>query len=367
MSNIHIKSLNIEAFRGIKNLKLEDFTGINIFSGINNSGKTSILEILQTSGNPCSPYFWTNFDRIGETSSTAFEQILNLYPSTEKNFRIAYSKDDDLNGSSSIELKADVTKEKTTKREYCREAHIECEPGEEYFEAEMIKIHTDFIYNGKLADSFKVYNVTRFDSFIEEIEKPYKQYKTLYVPSNVNYDINPFITEIFSNNESHKELISVLQLFDNDIIDIVPTVREYPIPFSLKNSYQIRSKKFGKLVPFGIYGDGVRKAFHFVVAVLATKNGILLIDEFETAIHTSVMDKLFTWIFEACKKFNVQLFMTTHNKEALQKVLALNDKKEFNNDITLYTLYKIDGKNVVRRLSAERAIEADKNFGQELR
>lgn len=367
MSNIHIKSLNIEAFRGIKNLKLEDFTGINIFSGINNSGKTSILEILQTSGNPCSPYVWTNFDRIGETSSTVFEQILNLYPSTEKDFRIAYSKDDDLNGSSSIELKADVTNIKTTKSEYCKEAHIECEPGEEYFEAKMIKLHTDFIYNGNLEDSFDVYNVSRFDSFVENVEKSYTKYKTLYVPSNVNYDINPFITEIFSNNESHKELISVLQLFDDDIIDIAPTVREYPIPFSLKNSYQIRSKKFGKLVPFGVYGDGVRKAFHFVVAVLATKNGILLIDEFETAIHTSVMDKLFTWIFEACKKFNVQLFMTTHNKEALQKVLALNDKKEFNNDITLYTLYKIDGKNVVRRLSAERAIEADMNFGQELR
>jgi AAA15 family ATPase/GTPase len=367
MGNIHIKSLNIESFRGIKNLKLENFTGINLFSGINNSGKTTILEILQTSGNPCSPYVWTNFDRAGETSNPIFERMLDLFPASEKELVIAYSKDDDINGLSSIKLKAELNKVKSTKREYCKEAHIECEPGEEYLEAEMIKLHTDFYYNDKLEDSFKVFNVTRFDSFIENVEKPYEKYQTLYLPSNINYEINPFITKIFSDNQSHKELVSVLQLFDDDIIDIVPTVREYSVPFSLKNSYQIRSKKFGKLVPFGIYGDGLRKAFYFVVAVLATKNGVLLIDEFETAIHTSVMDSLFMWIFKACKENNVQLFMTTHSKEALQKVLALNSIPEFKEDVTLYTLYKIDGKNLARRLSAERAIEAAENFGQELR
>ena len=45
----------------------------------------------------------------------------------------------------------------------------------------------------------------------------------------------------------------------------------------------------------------------------------------------------------------------------------MNSEPELKNEITLYTLYKIDGKNIARRLSAERAIEADKNFGQELR
>ena len=33
MGNIHINSLNIETYRGIKNLKLDGFTGINILTG----------------------------------------------------------------------------------------------------------------------------------------------------------------------------------------------------------------------------------------------------------------------------------------------------------------------------------------------
>lgn len=59
--------------------------------------------------------------------------------------------------------------------------------------------------------------------------------------------------------------------------------------------------------------------------------------------------------------------MTTHSKEALQKVLALNSVPELKDDISLFTLYRKDGKNIARKLSAERAIEADENFNQELR
>ena len=369
MSNIHIKSLNIETYRGIKNLKFDLFTGINIFTGDNNSGKTSVLEILQTAGNPHSPIMWTRLGRnekFPNPTRTLFETVKDLYSVSNETLRIAYTKEDDKNAFSSIELKGNITKKKTTKREYCKEAHIECEKGEEYSEAEMIQLHTDFLYNGKICDSFDVYNVTRFDAFAENIEKPYKKYFVHYISPSI-YEKEPLITEIFTDNESHKELVEVLRLFDEDILDISPTVRECAIPFPMKDSYQIRSKKYGKLMPLTVYGDGLKKALWLATAVLAAKNGVLLVDEFETAIHTSVMTKLFTWIFKTCKEYNVQLFLTTHSKEALQKVLALNSAPELKDEITLFTLYKVDGKNIVRRLSAERAIEADENFGQELR
>ena len=47
-----INSINIETFRGISNLKLDNLAEINILTGDNNSGKTSILEILQSLEEP---------------------------------------------------------------------------------------------------------------------------------------------------------------------------------------------------------------------------------------------------------------------------------------------------------------------------
>lgn len=43
---IHIKDFDIQEYRGIKNLTLKNLNSINILTGNNNSGKTSILEIL---------------------------------------------------------------------------------------------------------------------------------------------------------------------------------------------------------------------------------------------------------------------------------------------------------------------------------
>ena len=41
---IHVSELNIETYRGIKALKLENFASVNIITGDNNCGKTSVLE-----------------------------------------------------------------------------------------------------------------------------------------------------------------------------------------------------------------------------------------------------------------------------------------------------------------------------------
>lgn len=370
MKNIHIKSLNIETYRGIKNLNLEEFTGINIFTGDNNCGKTSVLELLQASANPASPLSWSQVGRTEKypnPTRTVFEKIKDLYDISSSELKIAYSKEDSINGKSEVVLKGQIEKIKATYQEYCNEAHIECENGQEYTEAEMIKLHTNIFYNGSLSEEFDVFNVTRFDAFTEDIEKPYKNYTTHYISPTVYQNECPMINEVFNNAQNYKELVEALRIFDENIINIIPTARDYDIPFPTKRSFQILSEKYDKAMPLSVYGDGIKKTLWLVSAVVASKNGVLLIDEFETAIHTSAMDKIFSWILKTCKKLNVQLFMTTHNKEALQKVLALNSEPELKDDITLFTLYRKDGKNIARKLSAERAIEADENFNQELR
>jgi AAA15 family ATPase/GTPase len=46
------KEIHIQNFRGIKDLKINDFKQVNLFVGANNSGKTSVLEALYISLNP---------------------------------------------------------------------------------------------------------------------------------------------------------------------------------------------------------------------------------------------------------------------------------------------------------------------------
>ena len=87
MGNIHINSLNIETYRGIKNLKLDGFTGINILTGDNNCGKTSVMELLRTLNNPVSLYTWTNNLRTHseKNSPSYYEGFIDLFDCGQAN------------------------------------------------------------------------------------------------------------------------------------------------------------------------------------------------------------------------------------------------------------------------------------------
>lgn len=100
-------------------------------------------------------------------------------------------------------------------------------------------------------------------------------------------------------------------------------------------------------------------------AVIAAENGGLLIDEFETAIHTSAMENTFRWILETCRKLNVQVFVTSHSKEAIDKLLKCSE--QCLEDMAVYTLYKKENKTAVRRMDGKKAIDAQDNMGLELR
>ena len=77
------------------------------------------------------------------------------------------------------------------------------------------------------------------------------------------------------------------------------------------------------------------------------------------------MNTTFKWVIESCKKLNVQVFMTSHSKEAIDKVLKCSP--ECIDDIAVYTLYKDSEGTSVRRLDGKMAIEARDKMGLELR
>ena len=47
-----LSELNIEKYRGIDSLKLEDLGRVNVIAGENNTGKTSILEVIESLERP---------------------------------------------------------------------------------------------------------------------------------------------------------------------------------------------------------------------------------------------------------------------------------------------------------------------------
>lgn len=134
---------------------------------------------------------------------------------------------------------------------------------------------------------------------------------------------------------------------------------------SIQLVYMVLSKNHHSAIPLNSYGDGMKKALLLLSAIVRSQNGILLLDEFETAIHTSGMDSIFSWLLQSAIKMNVQVFLTSHSKEAIDKILRMNESIQSN--INVYTLYNCDDNNYVRMLNCQDAIDAQDKLGLELR
>lgn len=365
MGNIHINSLNIETYRGIKNLKLDGFTGINILTGDNNCGKTSVLELLHTIAEPTQLQAWLPHLRKsnGRSDITYYEGLLDLFNrENTDSAKVKYEIVDSGNKSHVITVTNKIIPGAVSTRTANQKSKIKFSTEEKNIIAN--RLYLSFDYNSQEDNNYGIYDFQdTLDFLFTGDNVPVICTPVVYISPTAHGHNFLYLKEVLNDSELYPEMLSILQDFDSDIISI----NQYSFPNTSNEYCGILTKKFKNALPLNMYGDGMKKAILLMSAVVAAKNGVLLIDEFETAIHTSAMDKIFAWILKTCKKLNVQLFMTTHSKEALQKVIALDSDPELKDEITLFTLYRRDGKNIARRLSAERAIEADENFNQELR
>jgi len=94
------------------------------------------------------------------------------------------------------------------------------------------------------------------------------------------------------------------------------------------------------------------------------KNGILLIDEIETAIHHSLLIDFTKFIQQLADEFNVQVFLTSHSKECIDAFL----KNNYNNkEISAYYLENKDGKIKYKYSDGERLYRLIENMDIDIR
>jgi len=72
-----------------------------------------------------------------------------------------------------------------------------------------------------------------------------------------------------------------------------------------------------KLVPLPVMGEGTARLASLVLAISNAPNGIVLVDEIENGLHYSILTRMWQAIGEAAKQFNTQVFSTTHSLECI--------------------------------------------------
>lgn len=65
-------------------------------------------------------------------------------------------------------------------------------------------------------------------------------------------------------------------------------------------------------------GDGISRVLQLSLSALKAKNGFFLIDEFENGLHYSVQKEIWQLIFDLAKDNGMQVFATTHSNDCIR-------------------------------------------------
>lgn len=364
----HINEIKITAFRGICDLELSDLSQINIIAGDNNCGKTSILEAIDCFEQPENMGKWSSLTRRINTPAryndmTLYEGISDLFNINSENKSVQCMLKTEKEAYTLV-AKASESIEEMTEKTYAKKIGLKYlnENSEELEQEtrEVAKMKFEVSLNGEIILNEDIYEGQR-NALNSRVTISDDSGKIVYISPFRHVTGSVFLNDILNSPELYEEMLSVLKEYDNDIISInYDNESGY-----IRGTYKILSKAHKKALPLNVYGDGMKKAILLMSAVVKAKNGILLLDEFETAIHTSAMENTFKWILKTCKKLNVQVFMTSHSIEAISKVLKCCPDME--KDIRMITL--ADTKNGIkaRNVNGSKAIKLMDVYGLELR
>jgi len=125
-----------------------------------------------------------------------------------------------------------------------------------------------------------------------------------------------------TKRKSISRIISVMQLIDSRVVDIVPLTEG-----GQPNIYIDVGEK--TLLPLSLMGAGFFNTLNIAVSVSAAEDGVVLIDEIEDGIHYLAFPDLTRAVLRLAQENSLQLFITTHSQEIIRSFAQSSVELEF--------------------------------------
>lgn len=365
-----IDSIEIKRFRGLQDIQLNKLSPINLLVGDNNAGKTSILEVIELLSDPLSERNFRLVSRMRERylfmrgRLSYVDAAIWLFPGeieTERRIEL-FAKQGNHNHQLTLDCSIETEFRIITEQSNSDDLNIELEDEEEEVKTVMVKAR----YNDYQETTYKISEINDRSptSLIRERNENPHPYQSEFV-SSIDHRMRPISSGSLSamiKNDDRPKMLQLLQKFDPDIEHIELLLqgndgsRNEAIPY-------VKHKQLG-LAPVMVFGDGLRKALTLSNAIIRAKGGILLVDEVETGIHTSMLNPFFQWLAQACLEYDVQLFATTHSLEAVDAMLLANEEA-----LDRFSLYRFsnDASKKVKHFSGESVYKLRQLLGQDVR
>lgn len=292
----HFTSIHVQQYRHLAGLNMTQLARINLIAGINNSGKTSLLEAIYLLARQ------NDLDgllevmrRRGKVATDQLDPEWMLEQLGSETLLIN-GMFDQLSATVKIRQLAeeDALIDRTR---YLGSIKIESEFGT----AKLASLNR--IYKGQnretQADSLRLLCPVIFSSpfFFNE---PHRY------------------TGFYHKSVQSKALPDIFKFLQDNLL---PTLEDIRLTDE-RQRFLVIDKQFKTGVDLSCYGEGLQRMFLLSLLFASAQHGVLLIDEFENALHHQLIGPFSRFVHQLAVKFNVQVFITSHSKECIDAFIT---------------------------------------------
>lgn len=319
----HFTSLVINNYKRLQNLQLSKISRLNLIAGLNNSGKTTLLEAIYLL---CRQNDFSGLLEVVRRRGKIPEDKINpewfidQLPS-----EIAVSGCFD-NNESVITIR--------------------------HYKENDKQIDTSrYIESVEITSRFARYQQDSLTRIFKGRERQTQANGTkILCPSIFS---SPFFlnephryTPFYHKSTQSKALPKIFEFIRSKVVETVEDIR---LVDELQR-FLVTDKSYDYALDLTEYGEGMQRIFFISLLFASAQNGVVMIDEFENAIHTEIIEKFVIFIDDLSRLFNVQVFLTTHSKECIDAFVAkLPDLKE----VSTCALVEHEGNILPREFTGE--------------
>lgn len=323
-------SISVRGFRCLEDFRMEGLGRVNLLVGVNNCGKTSVLETVQLLSSPSPLVLPTLSIRRGESRTLS-----------EGDVSRAYAID-----MSHLFAGRDLTGEVVVSADHCAP-----QPSSERNSNEVrlcikdlpsVRQASLFPDSGLPDDADGVGLHACWSATADEFTLPLTADGELLMRSRHlrrARDTHGGAQFIGSNgmtaagviallddvvlSENEQQVAQALHILEPRVERVAALASERDLSRGGPVGIFVKLKGVQNRMPIGSAGDGMWRMLGIALMLARAKGGVLLVDEIDTGLHYTVMERMWRTVCEQAAALSVQVFATTHSRDCYESLAAV--------------------------------------------
>jgi predicted ATPase len=318
-TKLPLDSLEIKNYRAFKELTIPKLARVNLITGKNNVGKTSLLEAVYLYANRMSvDAVWDLLVGRNQLALKVDNDIGSLLDAISFMFHDISPRD--LNGTRRTDFKVGSLSHPSR--------HISVQLIRSVPASRDETPGLDIATSGELQHYYRVQHI--LDPVARRILLDLGGLPPcrLLTSSRVTTALRGDLWDKIALSSLKQDVVAAVQIVESSVEDI-SFLGEANDALGRVPYAKVDGKDYS--LPLSVFGEGSVQAFTIMLAMVNCGGGILLVDEIENGLHHSIQTQVWRVIFDLAQRLNIQVFATTHSWDcvrAFQKALADVDERE---------------------------------------